>query len=434
MATAMSQATPGSPAKAESAAQGRASLVQGRYEADFDVSLVWEVDMILADLPASANALPINQALPLQDKWTLRITSKLDSLRLSIAHGELDNRFLGGVDATLQLRWELPDAGIETAGKLAHEEFDYTSVGSFEVVLRLRRRLKARRRKSEEEYVEDITRRLLNLSSLAAPHDVRFFFPRTETTGLELWANAAMLSERSPFLHNLLESQAVAASPRKGKRPRTEVEAIEFDVATALEGELDHDSDAETDDYMVEAKDTPLYGRAEIRGEFSYRQVALKGVSYTTFRNILQCLQTGYLDFADLTSETAAEYGPRRQYIEAMDSPLGLPVPSSPKSMYRLAHLLKLDDIQKQALEGFEQSLTIQGAACELFSSITSTCPEICELVVKKSDLMVASIGSNCDAVRGEPGALDVPATEPQGEKLDMTGCGLPHGEESGEK
>ena len=112
------QSTLGSPAKVEGSAQavqGRASLVFGRCAADFDLALTWEVDMILSELPDSANALPINHPLPLQGKWTLRITSKLDSVRLSVAHGELDNRFLGGVDATLELRWESPDAAVGDA-------------------------------------------------------------------------------------------------------------------------------------------------------------------------------------------------------------------------------------------------------------------------------------------------------------------------------
>jgi hypothetical protein len=194
------QSTLGSPAKVEGSAtqavQGRASLVLGRCAADFDVSLTWEVDMILSELPDSANALPINHPLPLQGKWTLRITSKLDSVRLSIVHGEPDNRFLGGVDATLELRWESPDAGvgdapvllarqiwsaneegsactelgpgfvhkfprnqIERAGKLASEDFDYGAVGSFHVVLRLRRRQKALHKVDASEQAEQIAKR-----------------------------------------------------------------------------------------------------------------------------------------------------------------------------------------------------------------------------------------------------------------------------------
>lgn len=233
----------GSPAKVEGSApqavQGRASLVLGRCAADFDVALTWEVDMILSELPDSANALPIDHPLPLQGKWTLRITSRLDSVRLSIAHGEPDNRFLGGVDATLELRWESPDAGvgdapvllashiwsanregtactelgpgflhkfprdqIETAGKLASEDFDYGAVGSFHVVLRLRRRQKALRKVEASEQTEQIAKRFASLSVLPTPHDVRFYFPRSDTNGLELRANAAMLSELSPFLHD----------------------------------------------------------------------------------------------------------------------------------------------------------------------------------------------------------------------------------------
>ena len=116
-----------------------------------------------------------------------------------------------------------------------------------------------------------------------------------------------MLSELSPFLDDILDSAAVPSSPHKAKRPRTEVEVSDFDVATALDDEMDEDSDAETDDYLVEKKETPLYGVDEVRGDFSYRQLTLRGVSYTTFLAVLQWLQSGRLEFAELKSETAAQ-------------------------------------------------------------------------------------------------------------------------------
>lgn len=398
--------------------------------------------MVLSELPDSANALPINHPLPLQGKWTLRITSKLDSVRLSIAHGEPDNRFLGGVDATLELRWESPDAAvgdapvllashiwaanqegtactelgpgfvqkfprdqIEKAGKLASEDFDYGAEGSFHVVLRLRRRQKGLRKVEESEQTEQIARRFVSelpllgtdgpaisktdfsrrtdLSVLPTPHDVRFYFPRSDTHGLELWANAAMLAELSPFLHDLLESSAVSASPRKTKRPRTEVETTDLDVASALDNdEMDDDSDAETDDYLVEKKETPLYGGNEVRGEFSYRQIGLESVSYTTFFTVLQYLQSGHLEFAELVSETAVEHETRLQYLQSLDTPPRLALPASPKSTYRLAHLLRLDGLKAEALEFFEQSLTVEGAAREFFSSMAAKYPEIQYLVV----------------------------------------------------
>mgnify|MGYP002717922712 FL=1 len=43
----------------------------------------------------------------------------------------------------------------------------------------------------------------------------------------------------------------------------------------------------------------------------------------------------------------------------------------SPKSVYRLAHLLEREELQKMALDSFASGLTISGAAAELFSPVS---------------------------------------------------------------
>lgn len=173
------------------------------------------------------------------------------------------------------------------------------------------------------------------------------------------------------------------ASPRKTKRPRTNIETTDLDVATAFDDVMDEDSDAETDDNLVDKKETPLYGVDEARGEFSYRQLALNGVSYTAFFTVLQYLQSGHLEFAELVSETVIEYGTRLQYLESVDMPSKRVLPASPKSTYRLAHLLRLDDLKAEALDFFEQGLTVEGAARKFFSSMAAKYPEIQESVVR---------------------------------------------------
>lgn len=96
---------------------------------------------------------------------------------------------------------------------------------------------------------------------------------RLAPEGLELWSDAAMLSHLSPFLHDLPESKAVPASHRKAKRARTDsiVKVSNLDVVAALDDdEMDDDSDAETENYLVNVEETPLYQAAELRGEFPY--------------------------------------------------------------------------------------------------------------------------------------------------------------------
>ncbi|GAA5923889.1 uncharacterized protein JCM15063_005491 [Sporobolomyces koalae] len=61
---------------------------------------------------------------------------------------------------------------------------------------------------------------------------------------------------------------------------------------------------------------------------------------------------------------------------------------ASPRSVYRLAHLLELHDLAKLALEDYAHQLTTSGALYELFSDISYSYPDVQELlmddVVKK--------------------------------------------------
>lgn len=73
----------------------------------------------------------------------------------------------------------------------------------------------------------------------------------------------------------------------------------------------------------------------------------------------------------------------RLQYLQSLDAASELPLPASPKSTFRLAHLLHLDDLKAEALHFLEGSLTVEGAVCELFSSTTAKYPDVQKLVVR---------------------------------------------------
>ncbi|GAA5827257.1 hypothetical protein JCM11251_001196 [Rhodosporidiobolus azoricus] len=65
-----------------------------------------------------------------------------------------------------------------------------------------------------------------------------------------------------------------------------------------------------------------------------------------------------------------------------MTKPL-LPLPVSPKSAYRLAHLLQLEDLQNESLEAFRSSLSAANAAYELFTDTALAYDELREIVVE---------------------------------------------------
>lgn len=72
-----------------------------------------------------------------------------------------------------------------------------------------------------------------------------------------------------------------------------------------------------------------------------------------------------------------------------------MPPPVSPKSVYRLAHLLQREELQRLALDAISTNLTIEGAARELFSPVSIAYAEVKKVllncVVKNWDEVQAS-------------------------------------------
>ncbi|KAI5480388.1 hypothetical protein MNV49_000963 [Pseudohyphozyma bogoriensis] len=75
---------------------------------------------------------------------------------------------------------------------------------------------------------------------------------------------------------------------------------------------------------------------------------------------------------------------PRIAYLEDQQrADPSLPLPVSPKSVYRLAKLAELPALAKLALESFESSLTVKNAAVELFGNFSGQYPEARKVVME---------------------------------------------------
>ena len=102
---------------------------------------------------------------------------------------------------------------------------------------------------------------------------------------------------------------------------------------------------------------------------------------------VLVYLMTGHIDFAPLNSllETRSHDGTssRRTFLDRYISihPT-LPPPVSPKSVYRLAHLLQREELQQLALDALTTSLTPKGAAHELFSPVSIAYADVRNTVI----------------------------------------------------
>ncbi|GAA5892133.1 hypothetical protein JCM6882_005703 [Rhodosporidiobolus microsporus] len=200
------------------------------------------------------------------------------------------------------------------------------------------------------------------------PHDVRLFFPHAHTDGAELWTKYDVLSRSSPYLKDLLASDFAESKLRRSKRARTSG-AVEAETVETVEEKDYPDSDDETDTFLF-SKRPPKLERSSQADDISYRQITITQTAFSTYHAILIYIHTGFIHFTPLSSSfPSPEFPSRTDFLQKSLSDIpDLPLPVSPNSAYRLAHLLQFPVLQERALEALRSSLTVSNAAAELFS------------------------------------------------------------------
>ncbi|GJN91227.1 hypothetical protein Rhopal_004245-T1 [Rhodotorula paludigena] len=211
-------------------------------------------------------------------------------------------------------------------------------------------------------------------SATPIPRDVRLFFPCVGERGAEIWTTSALLSTTSPYLEDLLSSDfadSVSLSAKKRPRPSAVKEEEEANIAPA---EKDfEDSDDETDEIYTTRRPRTLFD-VDRTLDLTYRQITIRSAAFTTYLAVIRWLETGYIRFVPLRS-TCKPLDPtaKRTRNEQVESLMGEPnetwVPVSPKSVYRLAHLLDLPQLESLALIYIKHNLTPECAAHELFDN-----------------------------------------------------------------
>ncbi|BGP32870.1 hypothetical protein JCM10296v2_004655 [Rhodotorula toruloides] len=169
-------------------------------------------------------------------------------------------------------------------------------------------------------------------------HALRLAFPR-QGASAELWSRTDFLARGSPYFATLLSSSFAETHPPQ-ERERDELQS-------------------------------------------PYKEIKITQTAFTTYRAVLAYLRTGYIAFAPLTSslrqsECAPEdaVAARRAVIaSAVSSQPELPYPASPKSVYRLAHLLELEELQEKCLGHLRTSLTPACVPYELFDEVAVLYP-----------------------------------------------------------
>jgi hypothetical protein len=227
------------------------------------------------------------------------------------------------------------------------------------------------------------------------PHDFRLFFPHLLDSGAELWTSSKFLSHSSPYFETLLSSSFSEATSRRSKRARTETSSVEAPRApTTEERDYDGDSDDETDTFLC-SRIPPILDDASAADDLPYCEIRITQTAYSTYRAVLLFLQTGHISFTPLSSSLSTS---RDDYLASkLEESPNLPLPVSPKSVFRLADLLDLPSLEALALTSFKSSLTVDGAAHELFSDASVLYRElrtaVLQFVKEKADEVKATAG-----------------------------------------
>lgn len=179
-----------------------------------------------------------------------------------------------------------------------------------------------------------------------------------------------------------------SGSKRERDEPPPPLEYNSSVQANPAEPTIDwQDSDDETDDFLVERDWCGCKTASRDLTDPEYQEIDVRETAYSTMSTVLLYLMTGHIEFAPLNSLLIArdqdEGGARQALLdEHMSEHPTLPPPVSPKSVYRLAHLIQREELQQLALDALSSSLTNEGAAYELFSSVSIAYPDVKKVVL----------------------------------------------------
>lgn len=225
-------------------------------------------------------------------------------------------------------------------------------------------------------------------------NDVRFVFP---SPSKDLWASSSRLRTASSYFETLLSSSF--------EEGQMKLDADPMQAELVRQRDFD-DSDDETDEIAegsaVIAAATPTSAAAP------HSTVRVSQTARATYAALLLWLATRIIDFAPLRSSGGSS---RKEHIkEALQMRPTRPAPVSPKSVYRLAHLLDLEPLKSLALAKLTAELNVANAASELFSDVASSYPAIRDaalnFVVAKRAAVLASHGWRLAETRAGSGSL----------------------------
>lgn len=184
-------------------------------------------------------------------------------------------------------------------------------------------------------------------------NDVRFTFAATEGT---LWVPESV-ANKVPYLKTILSS-----SFREGSA--TAIAATATPPTLKRKDRAFEDSDDDTDELLTKSYSTRI--KTARKPLAPAKTIEITGAAYSTYAAVLLWLVSRRIDFASLKSKGVKKRV--EQLTRALEASTALPAPASPKSVYRLAHLLELGELQELALSAYKAELNDANAVHELFS------------------------------------------------------------------
>ncbi|POY71203.1 hypothetical protein BMF94_5515 [Rhodotorula taiwanensis] len=214
--------------------------------------------------------------------------------------------------------------------------------------------------------------------SSQCPNDVSFEFP---TVGKRLWTSQRLLIASAPYFATLLSSDFL-----EGNFLEASTSAQGTPGPSDMHDSHDlNDSDDETDEHFY-GSGTPAEAAPSPNAAVSYKQIVVRGTAYTTYFAALLYFATGHISFAPLRSSfsgagepgSSDKDGTRLAALsKILEEAPDVPVPASPKPIYRLAHMIDCAELQQRALDSFWKQLGVTNVLAELFSDVANAHPAI---------------------------------------------------------
>ncbi|PSS15404.1 hypothetical protein PHLCEN_2v3280 [Hermanssonia centrifuga] len=193
-----------------------------------------------------------------------------------------------------------------------------------------------------------------------------------------IYSNSGLLQARLPAYFGPLLSgddrEASQVGPLHGGFP-TGKHSFNVDYEYSEDSDIEDDTTEDDSDLPVDDASSARKGTGGIG-----RIVILPHVAYSTWKALIFYLVTGEVAFAPLKSQ-------RKESVKEADtddqSPPNSSAPlCSPKSMYRIADQLELEDLKVLAQNDILSKLSADNILSELFSEFTSKHETICDLEI----------------------------------------------------